>query len=507
MIKYFKEAWDQKPFRLIIWMAVLLRLIAAIFSKGFGMHDDHFLVIEAAQSWVDGYDYNNWLPGSSDNPVPSGHSFFYVGIHYLIFLFCKFIGISDPQTKMFIIRLIHGAFSLIVVAIGYRTVEKVSGIKAARITGLLLAVYWFMPFLSVRNLVEVVCIPFLMAGTWIIIKNWENEKSAKYFLLAGLVIGLAFSVRFQTGMFAFGLGLALLLKKRWMDSVLYGVGFMVSVILIQGGIDFFVWGKPFMELGEYIRYNMENATEYITGAWYNYILLVLGILIPPVSIFIIVGIGFSWRKYFIIFIPVVLFFVFHSLFPNKQERFILPVIPFIIMMGIAGWVQVQSKFEQEGVKRKLVRGSWMFFWIINLLLLPIISTMYSKKARVESMVYLSKYDNVVSILMENTTKESVKMAPRYYLTEWVKEIEVSQGSPIENLSERVITNLEYTPRFFLFFEEDDLDSRVAKMQEKFPNMVYETTIEPGFIDDVLYMMNPHNANQTIIIYRNADLIP
>ncbi|MEZ5197353.1 MAG: glycosyltransferase family 39 protein [Bacteroidales bacterium] len=448
MIKYFKEAWDQKPFQLIIWMAVLLRVIAAIFSKGFGMHDDHFLVIEAAQSWVDGYDYNNWLPGSSDNPVPSGHSFFYVGIHYLIFLFFKFIGISDPQTKMFIIRLIHGAFSLIVVAIGYRTVEKVSGIKAARITGLLLAVYWFMPFLSVRNLVEVVCIPFLMAGTWIVIKDWEEEKSAKYFLLAGLVIGLAFSVRFQTGMFAFGLGLALLLKKRWKDSVIYGIGFILSVVIIQGGIDFFVWGKPFMELGEYVRYNLENATEYITGAWYNYILLVLGILIPPVSIFIVVGIGFSWKKYFVIFIPVVLFFVFHSLFPNKQERFILPVIPFVIMMGIAGWMQVQSKFEQGGVKRKLIHGGWVFFWTINLLLLPIITTMYSKKARVESMVYLSKYDNVVSVLMENTTKGSVKMAPRYYLTEWVKEIEVSQGSPIENLSERIFTNLEYTPRFF-----------------------------------------------------------
>ena len=24
------------------------------------MHDDHFLVIEAAQSWVDGYDYKGW---------------------------------------------------------------------------------------------------------------------------------------------------------------------------------------------------------------------------------------------------------------------------------------------------------------------------------------------------------------------------------------------------------------------------------------------------------------
>jgi hypothetical protein len=46
----------------IMAAAMLLRLISVIWARGFGMHDDHFLVIEAAQSWVDGSDYNNWLP-------------------------------------------------------------------------------------------------------------------------------------------------------------------------------------------------------------------------------------------------------------------------------------------------------------------------------------------------------------------------------------------------------------------------------------------------------------
>jgi len=237
-----EELWKNNPIKLIMWLTVITRLVAAIFSKGFGMHDDHFLIIEAAQSWVDGYDYNNWLPGSTTDAVPSGHSFFYVGIHYLILLFLKSIGILDPQTKMFVIRILHGAFSLITVYFGYKITIKLSDKKTAASTGLLLAVFWFMPFLSVRNLVEVVCIPILIYGIWIIVKHLDNKKAIKYYLLSGIIVGLAFSVRFQTIIFAGGIGLALLLKLRWKEAILYGLGFFFSAALVQGGIDYFIWG-------------------------------------------------------------------------------------------------------------------------------------------------------------------------------------------------------------------------------------------------------------------------
>ena len=54
------------PLQQLMLLGILIRLLSVIFSKGFGWHDDHFLVIEASQSWVDGYDYNNWLPSDTD---------------------------------------------------------------------------------------------------------------------------------------------------------------------------------------------------------------------------------------------------------------------------------------------------------------------------------------------------------------------------------------------------------------------------------------------------------
>jgi hypothetical protein len=87
MLKRFKNhiyiLWNEKPLRLILIIALLLRLISVLFSRGYEMHDDHFLIIEAPQSWLDGRDYNNWLPWNQEKPEPTGHSFFYTGFHFL----------------------------------------------------------------------------------------------------------------------------------------------------------------------------------------------------------------------------------------------------------------------------------------------------------------------------------------------------------------------------------------------------------------------------------------
>ena len=84
-MQLIKRLWAEKPLALILFLAVTVRLLSVIFSKGFGMHDDHFLIIEASKSWVEGYDYNNWLPKKGvEGQQASGHSFFYVGIHLLL---------------------------------------------------------------------------------------------------------------------------------------------------------------------------------------------------------------------------------------------------------------------------------------------------------------------------------------------------------------------------------------------------------------------------------------
>lgn len=500
-----RRLWEERPLMLILIVAVLIRMVAVIFSKGYGMFDDHFLVIESSQSWVDGQDYNNWLP-SSGNTSPKGHSFFYPGIHFGIFWFLEQLNITDPQAKMFWIRLLHAAFSLIIVVLGFRITERISNRNTAKMTALLLAVLWFMPFLSVRNMVEIVSIPILMYGTWLVITNQDKKNKNLIFLMAGLLLGIAFNIRFQTMIFAFGIGLALIIYGKWLKAILLATGYVIMVALIQGGIDLLIWGYPFGELTEYINHNIIHSTDYIVSPWYTYLLLILGILIPPVSFFLMFGFILSRRKHLIIFLPTFLFLVFHSVFPNKQERFILPVLPFFIILGMAGWNSFVNISNFWNKNMGLLKASWIFFWIINLLLLPIVSTTYSKRALVESMYHLNQYEDIKMILVERSHKYGVPLMPRYYSGEWPGYIEVDKTLGTEAIDSVFITRKELIPRFIFFIEDAELDSRIGQISAVYPDIVYETRIEPGFVDKVMHWLNPVNANNVIVIYRNEALI-
>ena len=311
IVAEINREWEENPLRIIILLAIVSRLVAVIFSRGFGWFDDHFLIIEASQSWVDGFDYNRWLPESEGNNGPTGHNLFYTGLHYVLFRFFSFLGFDDPQGKMYVIRFLHAALSMVVVILGYKITLKIGGQKAAGISGLLLALLWMFPFISVRNLVEFTCVPFLFWGTWILINDEKKRNPFLQGLLAGLILGIAFCMRFQSMVYIGGIGLGLLILGRWKEAITTGIGVLITACLLLATIDIYVWGYPFAELLEYIDYNMHSYAEYNIGPWYQYMLVIILALIPPISFFLIFGFFYAfikaWRKYLLIFLPVMLF--------------------------------------------------------------------------------------------------------------------------------------------------------------------------------------------------------
>ncbi len=497
-----RKLWDEKPLAIILFAGLFFRLLSAIFSKGYGMSDDHFLVIEPAQAWVDGYNYNDCLPDKNKpGIVPAGHSFFYPGLHYVLFLFLKFIGYHDPQGKMYLVRFIHALFSMVIVYCGFKITERLAGKKQARFVGLLLALYWFMPMLSVRNLVEMVCIIPLMYATWLIIKNHVSNNLVNI-MIAGVMLGIAFSIRFQTMLFVFGLGLALIFKKRFKSAVVLSFFFLLAAAIFQGIPDYLIWGKPFVEFREYVRYNRANAYGYLTGEWYKYLLLIGGILVPPISLFLLFGYFKNWKKHLYLFLPSFLFLVFHSYFPNKQERFILPIIPFVIISGYIGWDEFISRSTFWMRRPKLNRYFWIFFWIINTIPLAVVSVAYSKKNRVEAMVYLARKGDVNRIAIEDSNRDDILIPPRFYLQQWTETFPITNRNADKFYEETYShTPPSERPNYILFMQPDNLDRRVQNLKKDIPTLTYETTIEPSFIDWLLNKMNPRNKNQTSYIYK------
>ena len=112
IIRDIQKSWNEKPLMIIMIVAVLTRFLAVVFSRGFGMHDDHFLVIEAAQAWVDGVIVPGHLQGPGQELIPDGHSLFYMGLHFLLFKFMAVLGIFDPSFKMLVVRILHALASI-----------------------------------------------------------------------------------------------------------------------------------------------------------------------------------------------------------------------------------------------------------------------------------------------------------------------------------------------------------------------------------------------------------
>ena len=483
------ETIDWVKYKWIIFSAIAIRLIAAIFSQGYGMHDDHFLIIEASSSWVDGFDYNNWLPWTEGNKGPDGHSFSYVGLNYIYFLVMKFIGISDPKLLMFFNRLIHAVVSMIIVVYGIKITRKFSTEKNAVIVGWLLALMWVIPILSVRNLVETSAAPLLILGFWFLIR----EKGIKDFLWAGLLIGVAVSFRYQIGVFAIGIAAYYFFQWKWKPFLLFCLGVLAIFIFTQGFIDYLIWGYPFAEMLGYIVYNMNQGTAYMPNHnYFMYFLVLAGSMLFPFGLLMMAGFFRTWKKYFILFMPTLIFILFHTFYPNRQERFVLTILPFFIILGVIGY----DLFKESKTKEKLWKFSWIAFWLLNIPLLFFASTTYSKKSRVESMYAI--YDNgkdTNMILCEGTGNNRTSMLPRFYSGNW-NTFMVDRTDTTMSLN----VHDDYIYDYIYFFDEKDLAARIKEYKTIYPKMSLKQKCPPSLIDALLKKMNPRNANEYIEIW-------
>ena len=491
MMDSLKRLWNERPLVTIILIALVPRLVAAAFSKGYGMHDDHFGPIE--QPFIIMQYFTYW----TGRVVPHGHSIVYPSIQYALLDLFESAGVYDPQTKMFLIRLLHALYSLLVVVFGYKIAEVLSSREVARKAGVVLALFWVLPFLSVRNLIEVVCIPPLMGGFYYSLKSRDNLRNA---FIAGLLFGLAFALRYQTFLISGTVGAVFLFRKEFKEMFWFAAGFTLLALLVQGTADILAWGYPFASFMEYVRYNMAHSEDYTTGPWYNYILLLLGALIPPMSFLVLYGFLKNWRKAIVIVLPIVVFFVLHSYFPNKQERFILPVVPAILVLGVIGWEGFVSRSEFWAKHRRTVKSLWISFWALNLILLLPFSTYYGKKSRVEAMYAL--YGKPVTGLILAGGKVGTSQPPLFYAGTYpVPFFEVNNDQELSEMK----SELQSSPVQFshvVFFGQEELDQRVQQIEGELDlKLKLEKAIEPSFLDVVFHRLNPrHNKNELTFVY-------
>lgn len=520
--------WDEKPLVVILSLAFVVRLIAVFFAKGYLMHDDHFLTVEISGGWANGYNYSNWIPtveNQREHPEPI--SFFYLGGLYFIFKSLIAMGIENPQVQMYLMRFIHLLLSLGVIYWVYQITLRISNLKSARTVALVFAMIAMLNNFAVRNLVEMVCQVPLLLGFYLLVKHqlirpttwgkWTFQegysdlgKTIRWpLILAALIMGLSVGIRYQTVLFAALVGFVFVVQRQFWSGVVFGVFSFLGFFLTQID-DILLWGgEPFQHLTGYIEYNKKNSANY-PGAPFTYVSLVGFYILPPISLFLLFGFLRSWRKHLMLFLPAFGFLLFHILFPNKQERFIVPMIPFMVMLGVLGWNEwvAQSTFWKN--RTKLLKACWTTFWALNTVVLCVMIFTYSKKARVEAMEYLYDQGDVKNMIVEFSHSENSSMMPVFYSDSWHLYYTVSKKMDWEHLVDIMPNNAKLMqdknvtkpePNYVIFLEDIDLDKRVERVKKSFPTLTFEKKVEAGWFDQLLHQMNPRNRAEEIFIYK------
>lgn len=490
-----KKYYNEHPLCTILLLGLFIRLIAAFFSKGFAMHDDHFLAIEPAYFWLRGQDY--FINDLHENPLVS---LFYPGVHFILIWVIETIGITDPQAKMFFIRLFHALLHLIDIYAVFSITKKISNVNYAKKAAILMALFWMFPFLSVRSLYEFTATTFILLAMHLLVSKFEKIHWTRSFLI-GVLFGISFLLRIQSAFFIFGLGLYLIYQRRFLMMLPMFFGGVFTVLAIELPIGYLVLEYPFQTLEAYINYNQNNYQYYPQGPWYNYILLFVGVFIVPVGFFLFFGFLRTWKKYAIVFLPTFIFFLFHSAFPGKQERFIIPAIPFILLLGVIGWEKFRenSKFWQSKVK--LHRGLWIWFWTLNTVLMFAMAFSYVKKSRVESAYFLSKQTDLQNYIVESE-EDAVPMPPRFYTNSDKYYTLFGKAKSVEQLRSEISKfPVNQRPNYLIMLGETRMDERLKRIKEVFPKMALKKRIEPGLLDYTIHKMNPINLNQVAFVYK------
>lgn len=402
--------WDLRethPLRLLIILGFGLRLIAAIFARGYMATDDHNQVVELAAQWLrGGHDY---LAGDEQ----FYRSLAYPYVNYLQILACHAIGIVHPDLVMLINRLLHAGFSLWTIVLTYRLGLRLTDRKTAFTAGLVVAAGAVMPYVSVRNLIEVVCMPFLLGGVYEVICVIQGEpKQGRGWILAGLAFGIAFLIRWQVAGAIAGVGVFLIVKRQWRGLILLSLAFLIPVF-VEGIWDWLAHGVFLGSLWRYIEHNAIHAYDYVVGPWYRYLLLILGIFVPPFSLFCLYASGRYIKRLGILAWAVLPFLIVHSLVPGKQERFLLPIFPeLVLMFVIALWYWQQ---DHEGQWQRWIRYGWRWFWAVNAALLVGALTHYGQRGKIEPLIGIFERGDATGVIVDLTERGRRTDLPLFYL--------------------------------------------------------------------------------------------
>jgi phosphatidylinositol glycan class B len=308
------------------WMGIslFLHLLAVFFSAGFQNSDEHFQILEFLGYWLG-------KSPASDLSVEFHRQmrpWLQVFLYWLPVRGLRFLGVESPFVWAASIRLLSaliGWSSVVFLALRARSwIEDTLGYRFA-VLGLCLS--WFVPALHARhsseNLSGAVLVLALCAAT---------GRVRQRFVLAGILTGLAFELRYQVGVMGLGLFAWLVfasgLTRRLRMALQFVSGALIALAL---GVvcDRIGYGQWVVAPWNYFKFNLLEGQLDAAGVYpfWDYFRRMWTESVPGLAFISILGLILSWVSTPLSPLTWAMapFFLFHVAMGHKETRFLFPM--------------------------------------------------------------------------------------------------------------------------------------------------------------------------------------
>ena len=302
------------------------------------------------------------------------------------------MGVTDPywqyRTVIFVLGGL-GTALLFFSLFRFAEMEK-SGEKQLNFLLLMMIFYFAAPFGLTRPMFESVAAPWLTLAA-VFAFRYDLRQKLSDLLWGAVFVSVAFVLRQQLGICGLVLVLLPLLKKNWPHF--FAAGALGSFFFVLSGVpDYFLRDKFHYSLLNLTVYNYEHGSEYGNQS----------LLFYPVLIFVIAFIPFFIKRYpdgFLksyliryrsLLLFVLFFVVLHSLFPNKWERFVISLLPILVLLVFPFLYYLQSHFAAN--KKRLI-----LLYSLNFFLFLIASFFPAQKNLIEMSRYLAAHPEIKKV--------------------------------------------------------------------------------------------------------------
>jgi phosphatidylinositol glycan class B len=302
---------------------ILLLALQAFRSDGYYFPDEYFQTVEFASLK---------LGVTPPAAMPWEHAermrpFVQPALYYAVARGLRAVGASRPSQTLLALRLLSAALTAAaILALGKALGARLPEPRRSALLGALF-LSWFVPFFFVRTSSEAVsgALLALALAAWLGLERSPGRAA----LLAGLALGAAFEVRFQTAFAAAGLGAWLALQRRAGARALAAlVGGFAIVVLAGALVDRWGYGAWTFTPWNYVRVNLvEGKAAALFGTeppWF-YLRALAEAHAPLSTLLLLTMLLFWWRapRHPLTWMTLP-FLVAHSAVAHKELRFLVP---------------------------------------------------------------------------------------------------------------------------------------------------------------------------------------